>query len=113
MDRSTLVILITLAVIAVFTVPTVRSSARRKKIYGGLLSQTFHTFGIMAYLGIMPTVLCGTMWVGWRTSLPIGLALLVVSFLFLILFAVVERRALPTAAEDRGWTEQDARSSGL
>src|SRR5262249_26377389 len=115
MDRSLLALIIIVASIAIFSVPVVRRSIGRDKIYGGALAQTFHFVAIAAYIGVVPAFLCGSILVGPSNFvLPVGLTLLAIALVGLLAYAIAERPAravLPK--EDRGWTEEDARRSGL
>ncbi|MBC7869452.1 MAG: hypothetical protein H7Y09_01325 [Chitinophagaceae bacterium] len=93
-----------------------RSSSRREKVYGGALAQVFHVIGAGAMVGILPGVIAGLIFGGgFGTAFPVALGLLATSLFSMVLFAIVEKpaRPAPQPTEDRGWTEEDARKSGL
>lgn len=115
MDRSLVATLIIIASIAIFSVPLMRRSLKRDKIYGGPLAQVFHFAAIAAYIGVLPAFLCGSILAGPKTfGLPVGLTLLGIALVSLLVHAVAERPARAIGIkEDRGWTEKDARSSNL
>lgn len=113
-------VLETLAVAAVFGVVLgpllARSSARREKIYGGTAAQVFHLLGAVAMMGLLPGVIAGVILrIPFVTTFSIALGLLALCFAALLVFAVLEKpsRPAPQALEDRGWTAEDARTSGM
>lgn len=116
MDRSQFVILFTLAFAVIASFPAVRSSKRKDKIMGGFMAEVFHHIGVAAYLGIVPAALIGSLLVGpGELGIPLAflcLGLGVVALLFYAAFEKPARAALPKS-DDHGWTEQDARTSGL
>ncbi|MBZ0302898.1 MAG: hypothetical protein K8J31_24345 [Anaerolineae bacterium] len=90
-----------------------RSSARREKIYGGQVAQIFHYIGAAAVTGVLPVVIASlVLRGGFGLAFPLAVSFMVSGFLALILFAIVEQPAR-SQVETRGWTEQDARTSGL
>jgi hypothetical protein len=116
MDRSQFVILFTLAFAVIASIPAARSSRRKDKIVGGLLAEVFHHLGVTAYLGIVPAALIGSILVGpLELGIPLALLCLGLTMIALLLYAIFEKppRAMQAKSEDRGWTEQDARTSGL
>ena len=115
MDRSLIALIIVVASIAVFSIPVARRSQQRNKVYGGGFAQVFHFIAIAAYVGVVPAFLCGSILAGASGfGLPVGFTLLIIAFGSLLAYAVVERPARSVSVqEDRGWTEEDARSSGL
>lgn len=116
MDTTQLVLLITLACIAVFSVPTARASLKKDQVVGGSTAVVFHFIGVACYLGVLPGALLGTLLVGfWEVGLKLGLLFLGLSLLALLAYAAVElpARTRLKPAEDRGWTAEDALSSGL
>jgi hypothetical protein len=115
MDRSLLALVIIVVSIAIFSVPVVRRSKSRGKVYGGGLAQTFHFIAIAAYVGVVPAFLCGSILAGPSNfGFPVGLSLLTIALAALLAYAIAERPARATLPkEDRGWTEEDARRSGL
>lgn len=116
MDRSQFVILFTLAFAVIASFPAVRSSKRKDKIMGGIMAEVFHHIGVAAYLGLVPAALIGSILVGpFELGIPLAFLCLGLGIVSLVLYAIFEkpaRAALPKS-EDRGWTEQDARTSGL
>ena len=94
-----------------------RSSVRREPIYGGLVAQVLHFVGVTAMAAVVPAIIAALVFGGgFRLAFPFALILMLTSLFFMVLFAIIERPALQThesAQEDRGWTEADARSSGL
>lgn len=115
MDRSQTIVLTTLILALLFSWRTVRASIRREKIHGGLPARIFHYVGVTAYLGVVPSALLGTIFVGpLKLGIPLALTYLLVALVALFLYAVWESSARANIVlEDRGWTEYDARSSGL
>jgi hypothetical protein len=94
-----------------------RRSMKEDTIYGGRSAAAFHVVACAAFGGGVPAGLSDII-LGNPLSNAIALALgfIGVSFLALILFAVVEHeprsRALALAAE-QGWTAEKAKTSGL
>lgn len=116
MDRTTLTLLIVAAAILIFTIPLARRSISKDKIRGGSQASLFHLLGVAAYIGVLPSALCGSFLVGpFRLGIPLAIGLLALSFGALVVYGTFERPARQAASkeEDRGWTEEDARSSGL
>jgi uncharacterized membrane protein YbhN (UPF0104 family) len=115
MDRSQLIILITLVVAIAFSGRTTQTSIRREKIHGDHFAKIFHFIAVTAYLGVLPSALLGSIFVGpLRLGLPLALIYLFITLIALFLYAIRERAARASVVlENRGWTEQDARSSGL
>jgi hypothetical protein len=116
MDRSLLTLIIALGLAAVFCVPAARRSIAREKIHGGSVAESFHLAGVFAYLAVLPSALCGSFLVGpLEFGIPLALGFLALALLALFGYGVIERpaRAKVTPTEDRGWTAEDARSSGL
>lgn len=113
--------LFVLALMAVFGVffgwRTAQSSLKREPIHGGAGAQTFHLLGAAAFVAVLPGVLCGLVLGVVHTIIPIAIGLVITALLSMLGYAVFERPARPAVAvapqEDRGWTEEDARKSGL
>jgi len=106
-----------------------RRSGASKTIHGGALSRTANFLSALCFVAILPTV-CASVLVlhpealrfaglTWHPLLFIVVGLGLGSFVFALLHAVFERapmqRAQREAAdiEARGWTEEDAKTSGL
>jgi hypothetical protein len=116
MDRSQFVILFTLAFAMIASIPAARISKRKDKIIGGFMAEVFHHIGVAAYLGVVPAALIGSILVGpLELGIPLAFLYLGLGIAALFLYAVFEKpaRAAQPKFEDRGWTEQDARTSGL
>ncbi|MBZ0297609.1 MAG: hypothetical protein K8L99_33945 [Anaerolineae bacterium] len=118
MDDLLLKILAVTAVFALIFGPlATRSSMRREPVYGGTLAKVFHFLGVTLLVVVLPSVLTALiLGGGFRVAFPVGMTLLLSSLVMLVIFAVFERPARTAAladAEDRGWTEKDARTSGL
>ncbi len=98
-------------------------------IHGGLLSLTFNYLSSACFVAILPTVLMTVLvlhpaplqlaGIVWSPLLLAIVSLGLGSLLFAILHALAERAPLQraeaelAASESRGWTEKDARTSGL
>lgn len=105
-------------VIAVPLGPFIASrSAQKERIHGGLAAYALHLLASIALVGALPGVIASlVLGGGFKTAFPVALALIFTSLLVLVLFAIVERPARDKASapqEDRGWTAEDARTSGL
>ncbi len=95
---------------------TARSSIRREKIYGGTPAKLLHLLAAGMYVATPPTILTGVIvGVGLKTLFPLALALIFGSLGILLIFATFEKQARPAhdAKSERGWTAEDARTSGL
>jgi len=115
MDRTQIIILITLVIVAIGALPVSRKSRSKSPIYGGTPAEFFHFLGSAAYVGVLPAGLLGTLFVGFlRLGLPLALTYLGIAVACLFIYAFFERNARKgITVEDRGWTAEDARSSGL
>ncbi len=129
MDLKTIVLIALLALIAWLAWTVHRRSTGQQPIYGGAPAAIFNFLSGLCFVAILPTVCASVLVlhpdmleVAGITLSPIivilvGLALL--SLIFSILFALFERRPLERAQQEtalrdpQGWTEQDAKSSGL
>lgn len=129
MDIKTIVLIALVALVAWLGWQVHRRSTGQQAIYGGAPAAIFNFLSGLCFAAILPTVCASVLVlhpemvdVAEITLSPIviilvGLALL--SLLFSILFALFERRPLERARQDtalhdaQGWTEQDAKSSGL
>ncbi|MCY4018541.1 MAG: hypothetical protein OXG39_03960 [Chloroflexi bacterium] len=129
MDLKAIVLIALLALIARLGWAVHRRSTRQQPIHGGAPAAIFNFLAGLCFAAILPAV-CASVLVlhpdmlqlAGITLSPIivilvGLALL--SLLFSILFALFERRPLERARQEtalrdaQGWTEQDAKTSGL
>jgi hypothetical protein len=113
MTRLQITLLIALAFVAVYARPSIRRSIKTSKIYGGLPAAIFHHIAVIAYLGVVPCVLVGAILMG-PTAIFLGLGLVAITLVALLLHALLEYPARSQVkVEDRGWTKEDAESSGL
>jgi hypothetical protein len=91
-------------------------SHRAEKVRGGVLAHILHYFGAIGVVGTLPGGIAAiARGAGFLGILMVAVSFVLISVVSLWLYAMVERPAragLPTQ-EDRGWTEQDARTSGL
>lgn len=129
MELKTVVLIALLALVAWLGWQVHRRSTRQQAIYGGAPAAIFNFLSGLCFAAILPAVCASVLVlhpdmlvVAGITLSPIivilvGLALL--SLLFSILFALFERRPLERARQEtalrdaQGWTEQDAKTSGL
>lgn len=119
MQNQTLyVLLFVLGWALIFGSLTAASSNRRRKVRGGVLSHAFNWLASALFVSILPAVLLSI----FVLHLPIirilltAVSLLGLSYLSLLVYALFEKPALdrlPPEEEDRGWTAEDARTSGL
>lgn len=93
-----------------------RMSNKKEKIHGGLLAHIFHFIAVVLFVGLVPGVITGIIVGEGLLVIPIAFAMLAVVYINVFLFALVEngpRKAALSKKVDRGWTEEDARKSGL
>lgn len=101
----------------IFGYRTWRSSHKRETSSATGIAQVFHYLasGIMAT--VTPTVLtCVIIFeTGLIPAVLVGVAMFIIALLLLIPYAIFEKSAQDRAAAklDRGWTREDALSSGL
>ncbi len=104
-------------------------SRAQKPIHGGPLSAALNLLSGLCFVAVLPTVCLSVLilhpgavaFAGliWHPILFIVLSLGLGSLVFALLHAIVERGPLQraqreaAASEARGWTEQDAKTSGL
>jgi hypothetical protein len=113
MDTPVLALLIGLGFALVLGYFTARGSARRERIHGGQAALVFHYIGAAAVTGVLPVVLASLiLGGGFGLAFPLAVSFMLTGFLSLVIFAAVEHPARRRQAV-RGWTEQDARTSGL
>lgn len=113
MDTPLLALLIGLGFGLVLGYFTARSSARREKIYGGQAAMIFHYIGAAAVTGVLPVVLSSLiLGGGFGTAFPLAISFMLTGFLSLVIFAIIEQPARSVQLA-KGWTEQDARTSGM
>jgi len=91
-------------------------SKKAEKIHGGKQAELFHLAACSIMAGLVPSILIEVFVfrLGFG-SILIGLSLMGVMFLCLMGFASIELPARANAKrnEDKGWTAEDARTSGL
>lgn len=104
-------------------------SLRQQPVYGGGVARFFNYLSGLCFVAILPTV-CATVLflhpelisvagIPLNPLIPIVLGLAAVSLLSSFLFAIVEKapaqrnRQEQAQREGLGWTEEDAKSSGL
>jgi hypothetical protein len=95
-----------------------RKAAQHEKIYGGALPQALNYIVSGAMITIAPSVLCSTIFLhnGFFFAVGLVVAIFVIAVSSSMLFALFEKDARKAALSkkvDRGWTEEDARTSGL
>lgn len=104
-------------------------SHKDKPIHGGALSQLLNLLSGMCFVAILPSVCLSVLilhpealsfaGITWHPILFIVIALGLGSFVFSLLHALVERTPLQRAEREEaavktlGWTEEDAKTSGL
>ncbi len=104
-------------------------SIARKPIHGGSLSASFSFLSGLCFVAILPTILMSILvlhpeaaqfaGLTWSPLILTVVALGLGSFLFAFLHGLFERGPLERALQDEasrktlGWTEADAKSSGL
>lgn len=92
-----------------------KKSLGDEAIYGDSLSRTLHWLACVAFSGAFPSVLTEII-VGrqfWQ-GVALAFSFVGISFVFLVAFALVESAPRSRAlADDRGWTADKARTSGL
>ncbi|MEM6527796.1 MAG: hypothetical protein AAF653_05850 [Chloroflexota bacterium] len=96
---------------------TARSSANRDPIYGGTGAKVFHYLTASIATGSFFALLAGLFLLENRWfTLAIAATMIALMYLCATIFATIERPAREAALAakvDRGWTEEDARTSGL
>ena len=106
-----------------------KRSKAQQPVYGGAASSAFNYLSGACFAAILPTVLMMVLvlrpahvqigGIVWQPLILAVLALSLGSFAFALLHALFERGPMTRALQDeaecegRGWTEEDARSSGL
>ncbi len=119
-DKTLTAILVGLVFGGVLGILTARSSHRRDTVHGGTAAQFFQYLGAAFFVGIVPMILCSVFFIhppgGIGKLLLLGFGFALLSYGALLVYAVLERPAREAAlaeAAHRGWTEEDARTSGL
>jgi len=113
-DKSTLVIVIIVAISVIGSFPAVNISRKKQKIYSGTLGKIFHHLAVAAYIGVAPAALLGTLIVGVGFGVPLAFTGLAFAFVMLLLYALEERSArVGIDVDEHTWTQEDAKTSGL
>lgn len=97
-------------------IPLSLSSFKKEAVYGGFIAKIFNTLGAILFAGVLPGVLYGIFFGHGLAAFPIAVAMMIGSLLSFLLFAIVEypaKQRLEPKSDEEGWTEADARSSGL
>lgn len=118
MEQQDLIAIVGLVIFGlVFGALTARSSEKREAIQSRGAAQVFHYLACALWATVTPTVLVSVLVLelGLLPALGIAFSMVGVAYIMLILFAMLEQPALVRIQqqEDSGWTEADARSSGL
>lgn len=94
-----------------------RSSNQREAIRGGTLARGSNFVSAALMAAVTPSVICSAtvLELGILRALLIAVVMVVLAIAVLIPYAIAEKPVLDAAArqEDLGWTEEDARTSGL
>ena len=129
MDTNTIGIIVLVLLVLWLGYLVNQHSLKREPVYGGTTSIIFNFLAGLFFVAILPTVCMsifvfhpGHVDVAGITFNPVLLIVIVFALLSLassILFAVVEKAPLDKALAEKakheaeGWTEEDARTSGL
>ncbi|MFZ4826853.1 MAG: hypothetical protein ACOYLB_05815 [Phototrophicaceae bacterium] len=93
-----------------------QQATTRETIYGGTPTQILHYLASATMTSLPVMVLLVAVARGFVVALLTALSVTVISWVVLLAFAVAEKQPRHLALSkqvDRGWTEQDARTSGL
>ena len=101
-------------------------SLQREPVYGGGVARFFNFVSGMCFVAILPTVCASVLFlhpelvdvagITFNPLVLIVVGLAALSLLSSLLFAIVEKAPAErqqTPRDTRGWTEQDAKASGL
>lgn len=120
MDENTRLLIIGIAAVvcAIFVGQHVnRETSDREPIRSGMLAQLMNLIASMAFAAVIPTALLGLILGVLHTVVPVILSLFALTFVVLLIFAVVERPAaakfVTTEETEELWTAEKARTSGL
>ena len=117
MDKALIALLIGLVCALTLGYFTARGSLRREPIHGGGAALFFHYLAAAGVTGTLPVVLASLfLRGGFSLAFPLALSFMATSLVSLVIFAIIEmpaREGAQALAESRGWTEEDARTSGL
>jgi hypothetical protein len=94
-----------------------RESSEREPIHSGMLAQLMNLIASMAFAAVIPTALLGLIFGVLHTVVQLILILFAVTFVALLIFAVVEQpvaaKFATTEETEELWTAEKARTSGL
>jgi len=115
-ELITFIVLVIVGIVLGYT--TSRSSKQRESLHGGAAAEFFHFLNAGLVAMIAPTMLTCIFVLRLHLTelLIIAVSLFGLGLISSILHAVFEKPAIALAlanAEDAGWTEEDARTSGL
>lgn len=118
MDERTLFAIVFLVAFGlIFGAITARFSLQREAVHGGAIAHLFHYLAASIWAALVPTVLVSVIVLRLHLLQALGIVVILVLITLLLLFpyAAAEKPHLERLAqrEDRGWTEEDARTSGL
>ncbi len=129
MDLKIVVLIALLALVAWLGWQVHRRSISQRPIHGGAAAAIFNFLSGLCFVAILPTVCASVLvlhpdmvdvaGITFSPIIVILVCLALLSLVFSILFALFERRPLENVLnenalrEAQGWTEQDAKSSGL
>ncbi|MBE0690701.1 MAG: hypothetical protein IH587_11330 [Anaerolineae bacterium] len=90
-------------------------SENEEPIHGGSTAKVLHRLACTAFAGSLPSALTTLLLAhSFLNAIVMAFSFVGVSFLLLILFALVENAPRNRAlADDRGWTAEKAQTSGL
>jgi Na+/glutamate symporter len=113
--------LIIIAVVAVLCAIFVglyvhRETSEREPVRSGAFAQLLNLIASAAFSAVIPTALLGLILGMLHTVVPVILSLFAVTFVTLLIFAIVERPAasqVVATENEELWTAEKARTSGL
>lgn len=116
MDNLVLTLIIGYSLGALLGILVMRKALEAEKIYAGPPAAVFQYLACATFSSEIPLLIAGLiLGLGFGVVL-VALSTFAVTFLLLVIFALIEygpRQAALSNREDRGWTETDARTSGL
>ncbi len=93
-----------------------RETLKREQVHSGVIAQIMNLIASMAFAAVIPTALLGLILGVLHSVVPVILGLFAVTFVALLIFAVVEwpvaSKIVPVEEEEL-WTAEKARTSGL
>ena len=115
MTHAEIAVVIGLGLGVVFSIYVRRKSILEEKIYGGIMSEVFHYLGVLGFCMTLPTVISATILrSGFLPSVALGFGCVILAFLCLLVFAVIEQPARAgITPKEEVWTEEKARASRL